>query len=140
MSDIDPSRGFVRDHRSAEPLPGAGGHLLLGGGETREHVSVVYSETPAGDFVPPHVHLDADECFFVLDGFYSVTCGRDTFEAGPESLVYLPRGVSHSFEVGDEGGRTLILGVPSGLENFFRDMGDGMDYDELQARHRITFC
>jgi len=90
--------------------------------------------------VPLHVHHQSDECFYVLAGRYTVTCGLDTFEAGAGSFVYLPQGVPHAYQLGDEPGRKLIIAVPAGLENFFRDMDSAhVDLDELQHRHAITF-
>ncbi len=134
----EPARGRCVRVGSGEPLPAAGGEVLVGGAETAERLSVLHSTTPPGDEVPAHVHHDLDECFFVLAGHYRVHCGEDTFEAEPGSLVYLPRQVPHSYQVGDTPGRKLIIGVPAGLEDFFRDLGD-VDLDELQHRHGVTF-
>lgn len=123
-----------------EDLPAAGGELLLGGARTAGRLAVLHSTAPAGDRVPLHVHHDSDECFYVLAGRYTVTCGPDTFDAAPGCLVHLPRGVPHGYELGDEPGRMLILGLPAGLEDFFRDMGeDDVDVADLQHRHGITF-
>lgn len=125
---------------TGEALPAAGGHLLVGGEASAGALTVVRSGTPAGDQVPLHVHHRVDECFYVLGGRYAVTCGDDRFDAGPGDLVHLPAGVPHAYRVGHEPGEKLIIAVPAGLEDLFRDMArDGVDMDELQHRHGVTF-
>lgn len=133
-------RGLCIGPGDGEELRAAGGELLIGAGQTAGRFTVVHSTAPAGDSVPLHVHHQSDECFYVLAGHYRVMCGSDTFDAGPGSVVYLPRGVPHAYQLGDEPGRKLIVAVPAGLEEFFRDMdSDDIDLDELQHRHAITF-
>lgn len=133
-------RGFCVQPGDGRPLPAAGGKLLVGGAETAGGFSVVHSRAPAGDQVPLHVHHQIDECFYVLAGQYSVTCGAETFDAGLGALVYLPRGVPHAYQLGDEPGCKLIIGVPAGLEEFFHAMDRAdVDLDELQHRHGVTF-
>lgn len=63
---------------------------------------------------------------------------RGHLRGDPGSLVYLPREVPHSYQVGDTAGRKLIIGVPAGIEDFFRDLGE-VDLDKLQHRHGVTF-
>jgi cupin domain len=55
---------------------------------------------PVSGFGPPlHIHHREDEAFYLLDGAMQVVCGEDRWEAGPGSLVMLPRGVPHAFVV-----------------------------------------
>ncbi len=75
--------------------------------------SLLLSHAPPGDGAPLHVHRDESESFFVLAGTYRIWCGDDTFEAGVQDFVYLPRGVPHAWRVVSEmAGRKLILAVP----------------------------
>jgi mannose-6-phosphate isomerase-like protein (cupin superfamily) len=132
--------GFCTRQGSGAALPAAGGEVLAEGCVTAGRLTVIHSETPAGDEVPLHVHHDVDECFYVLAGHYRVTCGPDVFHADAGSLVFLPRRVPHSYTVGEQPGRKLIIGVPAGLEALYRDMDDeAVDLDRLQHRHGITF-
>ncbi len=136
----DNVRGLCVGPGDGDKLHAAGGELLVGALQTAGRLSVVHSTAPAGDTVPLHVHHQADECFYVLAGHYRVICGSQTFDAGTGSFVYLPRGVPHAYRLGDEPGRKLIVAVPAGLEDFFRDMDRAdVDLDELQHRHAITF-
>lgn len=140
MSAARSEHGFCVRPGGGRPLPAAGGELLVGGTESVGGLTIVHSRAPAGDEVPLHVHHEIDECFYVLAGRYSVTCGAETFDASCGDLVYLPRGVPHAYRLGEEPGRKLIISVPAGLESFFDDMQrTDIDLDELQHRHRVTF-
>lgn len=135
----DATRGVCAGPADGEPLPFAGGRLLIGGAQTAGRVAAVRSSAPPGDVAPRHVHHAADECFYVLAGHYTVTCGEEVFEADAGSFVYLPRGVPHGYRVGDEPGEKLIVAVPAGIEDLFRDMDrDDVDLDDLQHRHGVT--
>lgn len=112
----------------------------MGGTESAGGLTVVHSRAPAGDEVPFHVHHQIDECFYGLAGRYTVTRGAETFDVGPGDLVYLPRGLLHTYQLGVEPGRKLIIDVPAGLEDFFHDRkGADVDLDKLQHRHGVTF-
>ena len=50
---------------------------------------------------PRHVHAHEDECFYVLEGTVTGTCGDEAFEAGPRSFVFLPRGLAHTFRAAE---------------------------------------
>lgn len=145
MSGVEPSdvgprqKGFMTRPTEGMPLPTAGGHLLAGTPETGGRVTVIESSVPPGDETPPHVHHEMDEAFYVLEGEYTVSCGDETFVARPGCFVYLPHGLPHSWCAGPQGGRKLILGSPAGLEDFFRDMANLNDWDELGKQHGITF-
>lgn len=132
-------RGFVVRPEEGLALPAAGGQVLASAANTGGLFSLIRSHAPAGDQVPPHIHSSMDECFFVLDGTYKITCGEEGFEATPGSFVYLPRGVPHSYTVGAEAAAKLILTVPGGIENFFADFESGLDPEEMMHRHGVTF-
>jgi quercetin dioxygenase-like cupin family protein len=82
--------------------------------------------TPAGAGPPLHLHRDADEAFYVLDGDYAFQCGDVDVEAGPGCFVVLPHGVPHRYRAGPDGGRVLMLFVPGGAEAYFRDVALAM--------------
>jgi quercetin dioxygenase-like cupin family protein len=79
---------------------------------------------PPGFSPPTHVDSREDESFFGLAGELTFTCADDSFSAVSGSLVFLPRGVPHSFVVeGDAPARMLNLMTPGGGEGFFVDAG-----------------
>lgn len=69
---------------------------------------------------PLHVHPDQDEIFFVQEGRYLFQCGddRSALEAG--DMIFLPRGVPHTFSQVSAQGRLLYMYTPAGdMEAFF---------------------
>jgi mannose-6-phosphate isomerase-like protein (cupin superfamily) len=79
---------------------------------------------PSGYATPLHVHHDEHEGFYVLEGAIDVVCGDERYRAGAGSFAFLPIGIAHAFRVAsEEPVRMLAIGVPGGMENFFRDLG-----------------
>jgi mannose-6-phosphate isomerase-like protein (cupin superfamily) len=95
-------------------------------------LSVFETSIAAGP--PLHVHDREDECFYVLDGELSVRCGNDAFSAAAGSFVFLPRGRPHRFWTQGPPARLLIIAVPGGIEDYFREINAAATDDE---RHQI---
>lgn len=81
------------------------------------------------DVVPPHggpplhVHTCEDEIFHVAAGQFRFWCGDESFDAGPGTVVALPRGTPHRFQnIGQSEGRLVITVTPGGFEGFFVDI------------------
>ena len=70
----------------------------------------------------------------MLDGELSVRCGSEVFDAARGSFVFLPRGRPHRFWAADQPARLLIIAVPGGIEDYFRQINNAPDDQE---RHRI---
>ena len=83
---------------------------------------------------PLHVHDREDECFYVLDGALSIRCGSDTFDALAGGFVFLPRGRPHRFWAKDQAARLLLITVPGGIEDYFRQINNATTDEE---RHQI---
>ena len=79
---------------------------------------------PPGHHVPPHIHADEDELFYILEGELSLVGEAGAMTAGPGSLVHLPRGVMHGFgNDTDKPVRMLVVtSGGGGLEGVFRDL------------------
>src|SRR5215472_13726352 len=56
------------------------------------------------------------------DPALTVTCGRDVFQAGPRSFVFLPRQVPHTFHPNGGEATVLLIGTPGGLDEYFREL------------------
>jgi quercetin dioxygenase-like cupin family protein len=81
---------------------------------------------------PLHVHDHEDECFYVLDGQLSVRCGGDAFDAAAGSFVFLPRGRPHRFRAVDQPARLLLVVVPAGIEDYFRQINNATTDEEFR--------
>ena len=69
-----------------------------------------------------HVHTREDEASYVISGVVTYRVGDETFEAGPETLVWLPRAVPHTFaNRGDEEAWVVGITSPAGIEAMFEE-------------------
>jgi mannose-6-phosphate isomerase-like protein (cupin superfamily) len=80
-------------------------------------------DTQIGAGPPLHIHRDATESFYVLEGAYvMVVDGREvTCEAG--SFIVIPRGAPHTFRNAAVGSRKLNLYTPAAMVGYFDELG-----------------
>ncbi len=77
-----------------------------------------------GFATPMHVHADADELFYILEGEETIICGDRTYRAGPGCFAILPRGMVHGYRVeGTSPSRHLTVALPAGFESFVEAVG-----------------
>ncbi len=99
--------------------------LKATGEQTGGAFGLIEQVLPPGFAPPPHVHHAEDEAFYILEGELTFRCGDRTLPAPRGTLVFLPRGVAHTFQVSDAGpARLLQLNTPAGLEQFFVELGE----------------
>ncbi|MGN6629522.1 MAG: cupin domain-containing protein [Candidatus Nitrosocosmicus sp.] len=70
-----------------------------------------------------HIHSDAPEAYYVLDGNYSIRCGKREYQTHPGDFVFIPKGISHNYQSGPKGGKVLVIS-PAGLEGYFKEVAD----------------
>jgi quercetin dioxygenase-like cupin family protein len=83
-----------------------------------------------GAAAPLHVHRDADETWYIVDGRLTVVVGDESIDAGPGDFVYGPMGVPHSFVVTSDQADFLVTFSPAGtagpsgygVDGFFREV------------------
>lgn len=82
---------------------------------------------PAGSPGPrPHLHLDHEEIFYVLEGELTVRVGSRTITVRDDSFVVVPRGVVHQpSNPGTQPTRVLIIFSPAGMDHFFEEAAEG---------------
>jgi quercetin dioxygenase-like cupin family protein len=86
----------------------------------------VVAELTAGPEMgpPPHIHRNADESFYVLEGLFEFMLAGQTFTAGPGAFVHLPRGVVHTHKAaGGAAARAIVIQSPAGVEKFIEEAG-----------------
>lgn len=79
-------------------------------------------EVAAGDMPPLHVHHTHDEGFLLLEGQLSLFLPDREIALRPGEFVLAPRGVPHTYQVGDSPARWLVLSTPAGFEQFVEDV------------------
>lgn len=98
------------------------GRILVDGAAAEGRFALLELEGRPNVRVPAHVHRDADELFYLLEGHLLVQVGDREVEAGPGDLVLVPRGVAHGHHNrGDARVRWLTLFAPGGGEGYFRE-------------------
>jgi mannose-6-phosphate isomerase-like protein (cupin superfamily) len=109
---------------------GLGGDLGLKASRQTTGGALSVLETTIGAGPPLHVHDRDDECFYVLDGALRVRCANEEFDAAAGSFVFLPRGRPHRFWAAGPAARLLLIAVPGGIEDYFREINAASDDDE----------
>lgn len=79
-------------------------------------------EVAAGDMPPLHVHHTHDEGFLLLEGQLSLFLPDREIRLRPGEFVLAPRGVPHTYRVGEAPARWLVLSSPPGFEQFVDDV------------------
>jgi mannose-6-phosphate isomerase-like protein (cupin superfamily) len=101
----------------------------VSGEQTEGRLLQVRSTDWRGAAPPLHIHHDADETWYVIDGQLTVFVGDERIEAGPGDFVFGPMGVPHAFLVTSERAESLITFSPAGtkgpsgygVDGFFRE-------------------
>lgn len=89
---------------------------LVSASKTGDRYEVVHNTSLEPGGPPPHVHSQEDELFYVLEGQYRFIFNDQTFEGGPGTCVFLPRGIVHTFNrVGDKPGKLMVAITPGGF-------------------------
>jgi mannose-6-phosphate isomerase-like protein (cupin superfamily) len=86
---------------------------------------------------PLHRHDAEDELFYIVDGELWLSCGdvQAVHETG--AVVWLPRGLPHTFQVRSETARVFQVSTPGGFERFVNALGEPTDQPGLPAPEPI---
>ncbi len=80
---------------------------------------------PPGLGVPPHVHSEEDEIFFVLEGEVEFLAGDQKVIARAGDIVNAPRDIPHAYKaVGNTEARIRYMAMPAGIEAMFSEMAE----------------
>jgi quercetin dioxygenase-like cupin family protein len=94
--------------------------ILMDGQATGGAYSLLHLTSPKGAEPPPHTHSREDEVFFILRGRIRGTIGEMPFEAGPGTLIHLPRNTQHGWTIESDELEMLTWFTPAGCEEYFR--------------------
>ena len=123
------SKGFVL-------RPGQGRSIDLGGFRmsvkaNREHTGGAFSLLEADEppnFGPPlHIHRDAAEAFYVLEGEYIIFLDGRELRCPAGSFIFIPAGVPHGFRVGNVASRKLNLYTPAAMVGYFDELSKAIE-------------
>jgi quercetin dioxygenase-like cupin family protein len=122
---------------------------FLGGGlhtwkasseETGGAMIVFEDDLEQGKMTPMHLHAEADEAFYVIEGEIVLNVEGRERVVGAGGFTFAPRGCSHAFVVTSPRARLLCIQTPGSGQAFYRDAsrpttepGTGpVDFDRLQ--------
>jgi mannose-6-phosphate isomerase-like protein (cupin superfamily) len=117
--------------------------LKAGAEETGAANTLLEAAEPPGFGPPLHVHHDADEAFYVLNGEYIIFIDDREISCPTGSFVYIPTGTRHGFRVGGVPSRKLNLYTPGAMVGYFDELSasiaagesDPARLDEIAGRH-----
>ncbi len=116
-------------------LPGQGRALDMGsfavsvladGAATSGGFAVLETRGEGTGFGPPmHIHRDAAEAFYVLEGTYQMYFENRQELAPAGTFVYVPQHAPHTFKLVSEGyGRKLNIFSPAAMVGFFEQLSE----------------
>ena len=122
---VAPGKGRVIDLKEFEMTVKADAEATGG------TVSVLEAQEPPGFGPPLHVHHDAAEAFYVLEGEYVMFLDDREFTCPAGSFIFIPRGARHGFKVGDVPSRKLNFYFPAAMIGYFDDLAAALQRDDL---------
>jgi quercetin dioxygenase-like cupin family protein len=99
--------------------------------DTDGSLSIVDVVVPRGKATPLHVHPDADESLYLVDGAITVHVDGTDHELTTGATTSIRRGIPHAFAVRSEVAHILVMFSPGGAEQFFIEAGEPASRREL---------
>ena len=138
---MEQGEGVSETTRAAFSLkPGEGRSIDLGGfsmavkathDDTDGAFTLLEAQEPPGFGPSLHVHRNAAEAFYVLEGEYIIFLG-DRQEACPAgSFIFIPAGLPHGFRVGNVPSRKLNLYAPAAMVGYFDEVAAAVSAGDL---------
>ena len=122
--------------------PGEGRRIDLGafqmsvkatGSETGGIFSLLEADEPPGFGPPLHIHHDAAEAFYVLEGEYIIFIEGREVSSRAGSFIFIPAGIPHGFRVGKIASRKLIFYTPAAMVGYFDELSDAISKGDTDA-------
>ena len=102
--------------------------------ETNGIFSLLEAEEPPGFGPPLHIHHDAAEAFYVLEGEYVMFLDDREVACPAGSFIFIPAGMRHGFRVGAAPSRKLNFYFPAAMIGYFDDLSDAIRCDQVDER------
>src|SRR3954451_14888810 len=109
--------------------------LKAGGEETGGLFSLLEAEEPPGFGPPLHIHHDAAEAFYVLEGEYVMYLGDREVTCPAGSFIFIPAGMRHGFKVGAVPSRKLNLFFPAAMVGYFDELSAAIRDEDVDDAH-----
>lgn len=103
--------------------------------DTDRQFTLLEATEPANFGPPMHLHKDAAEAFYVLEGEYVIFIDDVETRCPAGSFVYIPAGAVHGFRVGPMASRKLNLYVPGAMVGYFDDLAAAIAAGRVDDAH-----
>jgi mannose-6-phosphate isomerase-like protein (cupin superfamily) len=97
--------------------------LKVAGRDSEGKYSLIEMMHPPNTGPSLHIHSNAPEAYYVLDGSYSIISGDRKYQSYPGDFVFIPKDIRHNYQSGPQGGKVLVIS-PAGLEGYFKEVSD----------------
>ncbi len=94
--------------------------------------SLLEADEPAGFGPPLHIHRDAAEAFYVLEGEYIIFLDDREFACPAGSFIFIPAGMPHGFRVGKVASRKLNIYTPAAMIGYFDDLAAALKQGDVE--------
>jgi quercetin dioxygenase-like cupin family protein len=141
---------MILTHKTTLVQPGKGSTYLALGDlytflATGEDTGGAYSATEVlmqpQSFTPPHCHYQANEAHYVLEGEIEYQLADRTIIATPGTFLNFPKNQYHGFKnIGSNPAKVLVMVTPSGVEQFFSDVGQQILEPISEEEKRNLLC
>jgi quercetin dioxygenase-like cupin family protein len=99
--------------------------IKLPSSQSAHRMTVITVEVPPGGEVPPHIHAQEEECYYLLEGEMLVQVGGKEVAIKAGDFVHVPAGTIHGYRnLSDQPIRFLAWAVGGALDNFFLEMAE----------------
>lgn len=106
--------------------------VKAGRDETTGLFSLLEAEEPPGFGPPLHIHHDAAEAFYVLEGEYVMFLDDRAVSCPAGSFIFIPAGMRHGFKVGAAPSRKLNFYFPAAMIGYFEDLSAAIRDGEVE--------
>lgn len=88
---------------------------------------------------PLHVHHDADELIYVVEGAFRFRLGERLTSGGAGTLAFVPKGLPHNWQnIGPGHGRIFVVLAPAGFERCLEEIsGMPLSQRDLATLKRV---
>lgn len=135
MNDEAAARAFVLrpgDGRAID-LGGFAMTVKATGEQTNGAFTLLEAEEPAGFGPPLHIHRDAAEAFYVLEGEYVIFLDGEEALCPAGSFIFIPAGIEHGFRVGRVASRKLNFYTPAAMVGYFDAVAAAVKAGDVDA-------
>jgi mannose-6-phosphate isomerase-like protein (cupin superfamily) len=107
--------------------------------------SLLEAEEPPGFGPPLHIHHDAAEAFYVVEGEYVMFLDEREVTCPAGSFVFIPAGMRHGFRVGSVPSKKLNFYFPAVMVGYFEDLSEALrnervddgELEDIARRHAM---